>query len=391
MTNFGISHGAGPSRRIPLVGILCVVLASGCSSRGATIPLSPHVDLNAVVLTRSFDDLKRSYSVSKTIRFGPDPDLHEKAMELARENVHVSVPERRVTFTLTAWDLPLIKAYLKEQRIDSRSSVGEELQRRLLADHRRYTQFLLAVESDVRDYFSWDDWTAWIEDAKGRTMFPVRVQETSEDEVVLSLEEERLGRTTIRPEYDVFYDYGTLYFERIYLPAASPVTIVLLDRSGLGRIELTMRFSGDPPRVDDGDAPSAYMEPGEKIDKLELMRLHFQQATAHFKNGDFERAVNEWEKVLALDPGHDLSRAKIAKAKAALADARSARNAYTASQKRRRMQVHFFIATEHFKAGDYEAAIGEWRSVLALDPDHALSKRKIEKARERLGGGDPGY
>jgi hypothetical protein len=51
---------------------------------------------------------------------------------------------------------------------------------------------------------------------------------------------------------------------------------------------------------------------------------------------------------------------------------------------RRTMQVHFLLGTELYKEGDYRGAIDEWKEVLRIQPDHALAKEKIRKARERL-------
>ena len=53
---------------------------------------------------------------------------------------------------------------------------------------------------------------------------------------------------------------------------------------------------------------------------------------------------------------------------------------------RRQMQVHFLIASELYKDGNYHGAIEEWKRVLKIQPNHALAKEKIQRARERLSG-----
>ena len=50
----------------------------------------------------------------------------------------------------------------------------------------------------------------------------------------------------------------------------------------------------------------------------------------------------------------------------------------------REMQVHFLIATEHYKEGRYREAINEWMEVLKIQPNHVLAREKIQKAREKL-------
>ena len=51
---------------------------------------------------------------------------------------------------------------------------------------------------------------------------------------------------------------------------------------------------------------------------------------------------------------------------------------------RREMQVHFLIASEFYKDGKYREAIDEWKEVLKIQPNHALAKEKIQRAREKI-------
>ena len=52
------------------------------------------------------------------------------------------------------------------------------------------------------------------------------------------------------------------------------------------------------------------MTPAEKARAGE----HFNKATALFKQGRYEDAIAEWQKVLIINPGHELSKEKIRKA-----------------------------------------------------------------------------
>ncbi|MBU2528468.1 tetratricopeptide repeat protein [bacterium] len=53
---------------------------------------------------------------------------------------------------------------------------------------------------------------------------------------------------------------------------------------------------------------------------IERMKKHFSTATEYYKNKEYEKAVKEWKKVLEIDPAHKLSLAKIALAEAELAE-----------------------------------------------------------------------
>ena len=57
----------------------------------------------------------------------------------------------------------------------------------------------------------------------------------------------------------------------------------------------------------------------------------------------------------------------------------------TEAEKKSLMSNHFKEANQLYQQGKYVEAIEEWEKVLELDPNHKLSKIKIEKAREQLG------
>ena len=53
-------------------------------------------------------------------------------------------------------------------------------------------------------------------------------------------------------------------------------------------------------------------------------------------------------------------------------------------QKAKLKKQYFKDATALFKSGKYEEAIEKWEKVLEIDPEHALSLSKIEKARQKI-------
>ncbi len=56
------------------------------------------------------------------------------------------------------------------------------------------------------------------------------------------------------------------------------------------------------------------------IEKKSLMRKHFSKATQLYSEGEYVEAIAEWEKVLNIDPYHELSKYKIKKAKGKIAE-----------------------------------------------------------------------
>jgi len=377
---------------IKYIKIFFVLFFLGCSFPTKTIVLSPHSHLNAIHLNESFTELKKKYSVSYQIDFGPDPDQHRLSLKLAKEGVNYVPPIRKIQFRATVWDLPLIKAYLKSQRIRSRSAVGEELRGTLLEDHKRYTQILLAVDSHVHPYFQWGEWTIWLEDQFGRSYFPQKTKESSEEDLILPEEKEIFGKETRSPGHKIHRSYGTLFFKKLDLPTLSPLRLILMDQDERRRVELSFRVKGNPPPIEvtpqneerQKQEVQASTAPLREIDSIETMRLHFEQATTYFKNKQYGEAIREWQKVLDIDSTHQLSRSKIKKANQILEEMEVERQAYTTKQQKRKMQIHFLMATEHFQAKEYVEAIQEWEKVLEIAPDHELSQEKIRKAQHAL-------
>lgn len=255
--------------------------------------------------------------------------------------------------SVVLWDLPLIKAALRDRFGDLQGPAAEEMRRHMLEDHRSHTQFLLKTETPRERGFEWDRWSVWLEDVRGKTYFPQRIDEES----------------------------GRIFFRRLPLEALSPFRVVLMNKESLNRVEFPFLVKGRPP----GPPPAAPVP----VDSIGEMRRHFSRATDFYKNGDYENAIWEWENVLEIDPHHELSKKKIAKARDRLEEERMKNADLSENQKKRQMQIHFLLATEHFKAGDYDDAIREWEEVLKYDPDHQLSKEKIEKAEERLNSLSP--
>lgn len=64
----------------------------------------------------------------------------------------------------------------------------------------------------------------------------------------------------------------------------------------------------------------------------------------------------------------------------------------TKDEKIKLMKMHYGKAAAFFKKGQYAESIEEWQNVLALDPDHAQSKRNIDRAKKRITNkADTGY
>ncbi|MEE9315709.1 MAG: tetratricopeptide repeat protein, partial [bacterium] len=53
-------------------------------------------------------------------------------------------------------------------------------------------------------------------------------------------------------------------------------------------------------------------------------------------------------------------------------------------EKTEEMKRYYYSGIDHYKKGEYEAAIAEFEKVLQLRPGHSQSLRLIERAKERM-------
>ncbi|MFH1352125.1 MAG: PorV/PorQ family protein [bacterium] len=80
----------------------------------------------------------------------------------------------------------------------------------------------------------------------------------------------------------------------------------------------------------------------------------------------------------------DMEEKKIDEKKVAEKKKEKKKKSLSPEETKKLMGKHFNNATQLYKQEKYKKAIAEWEEVLKLDPNHKLSKEKIEKAKEKL-------
>ena len=111
--------------------------------------------------------------------------------------------------------------------------------------------------------------------------------------------------------------------------------------------------------------------------KEKLMRNYYSNGLEYYYNGQYEKAIEMWEKIQELEPGHQQSLERIKRAKEMLGLSEEER-------KLRFMKECYGLGTSYFQRGDYEKAIKEFEKILAIDPNHAQSKRMLERCRDAI-------
>jgi len=85
------------------------------------------------------------------------------------------------------------------------------------------------------------------------------------------------------------------------------------DNFGSHRIQTVFRFFGKEKEEIEEEEVEEIEE--EEMDEQELKKRYFNRATEYFLDGEYEKAIEYWEKVLEIDPNHELSKKKIEKAR----------------------------------------------------------------------------
>ncbi len=103
----------------------------------------------------------------------------------------------------------------------------------------------------------------------------------------------------------------------------------------------------------------------------EEINAYFKEGLAAFNQGEYERAISLWEKLLSIDPSYIKGIEYIQKAKQKIED-----------QQTIAQLMH--EAKEYYQAGNYPEAIRCWGKVVALDAEQAEAFEWMEKARAKM-------
>jgi len=98
-------------------------------------------------------------------------------------------------------------------------------------------------------------------------------------------------------------------------------------------------------------------------EKVANKKKYFGSATKYYLKENYTKAIEMWEKVLQLDPSHELSRQKIEKAEKM--------NALKAkSGKESQVEYHYMRGVDFYLDEDIANARKEFKEVMRIDPNH---------------------
>lgn len=107
----------------------------------------------------------------------------------------------------------------------------------------------------------------------------------------------------------------------------------------------------------------------------------------YYAEGQFNKAIKEWEEVLKIDPTHSGATEYLKKARDKIAQVSSRekrREGKARNAREEKIEVYYKQGINYYLAGEFKAAIGQWEEVLKMDPSHNGATGYIAKAKERL-------
>jgi tetratricopeptide (TPR) repeat protein len=109
--------------------------------------------------------------------------------------------------------------------------------------------------------------------------------------------------------------------------------------------------------------------------KLEIVNL-YDTALQEFNQGQYDKAISDLDRLLALEPGHEEAKNLRAMAKRKITP--------LSKQEEEEVRRLFLRGMQHFAKDEYQKAIEQWQKILEIDPTNESVKRNIEEAKERL-------
>jgi tetratricopeptide (TPR) repeat protein len=110
----------------------------------------------------------------------------------------------------------------------------------------------------------------------------------------------------------------------------------------------------------------------------EVIKEHFEKGLASYTSGNYEKAVDEWDKVIKASPMQRMVYNYIQQAQQkikAKVDAVTAQK----TEKDKKLGDLYNNAVLLYTKGDFEKSIGLWREYLKLDPDNQEARGYMEK------------
>jgi len=221
------------------------------------------------------------------------------------------------------------------------------------------------------------DWTMAIAQWKDAVKFDPLNEELSEFVKIAEKKKEEAERLE---KAEALYRYGVALYNEGKLDEA------------IGKLEESLRINPGHLRAQEylvrtKEKIAAMRQEDEERKRRDVIAKHYFQGIDYYAEGEFSKAIKEWDEVLSLDPEHREAKEYKEKAKDKIsigAPVEKERKVALKGREEEKIETYYKQGINYYLAGEFREAIGQWQEVLRLEPSHKGAREYIAKAKERL-------
>jgi tetratricopeptide (TPR) repeat protein len=116
----------------------------------------------------------------------------------------------------------------------------------------------------------------------------------------------------------------------------------------------------------------------EVFEKAEIL---YRDGLAHYKEGKIDEATKELEEAIKLNPKHTKAQEYLAKAREKTTGMKKEEEE---KGHRQTIEKHYIQGIDYYAEGEFKNALKEWEEVLRIDPQHEGAKEYIKKANDKI-------
>ncbi|MDI6641931.1 MAG: tetratricopeptide repeat protein, partial [Elusimicrobiota bacterium] len=125
--------------------------------------------------------------------------------------------------------------------------------------------------------------------------------------------------------------------------------------------------------------------------RITVMKQYYATGVDLYQKGEYRSAIEEFEKILKLEPDHSESLRLIKECSQKLKEQVEREQAEREERKKQQeqqritvMKQYYATGVDLYQKGEYQSAIEEFEKILRLKPDHSESLRLIEQCQQKI-------
>lgn len=155
-----------------------------------------------------------------------------------------------------------------------------------------------------------------------------------------------------------------------------------MNNPALKEFEMVKKISPDYPEINKLISKAKKKEKKSASDKN--IKKYYKHGNDFFIKKDYQKAIENWEKVLELDPDNLKTILNLNKSYHLLMYNQIKSKRKSNKEKERQINNYYFNGLKYYNTGELENAIEMWQMVLEIDPDHIGSKNNIKISKLKI-------